>query len=51
EKVNVGIIKLKLEHDNGLSSYFIRFLFSSNLRKMEKELDEEIRIERIRRKI
>ncbi|TRM80986.1 hypothetical protein DJ522_08160, partial [Sulfolobus sp. F3] len=33
EKVNVGIIKLKLEHDNGLSSYFIRFLFSSNLRK------------------
>ncbi len=51
EKVDVNAIKLRLEHDNSLSFSIAKPILSYNFRRMEEKLDEQIRIERIKRKI
>ncbi|BCU70982.1 hypothetical protein KN1_22790 [Stygiolobus caldivivus] len=50
-KVNDNTIRITLEHDGTLLARLGYPAVNSNLNKLEKNLDEEIRLERIKRKI
>ncbi len=51
EKINGNTIKIVLQHDDSFNAFLGYFAVSSNLEKLEKRIDEDIRLERIKRKI
>ena len=50
-KVDENVIRITLEHDSSLLGRIGSISVNSNLNKLEKNIDEEIRLERIKRKI
>jgi carbon monoxide dehydrogenase subunit G len=50
-KVNENVIRITLEYDGSLSARIVSIIMNSILKKLEKNINEEIRLERIKRKI
>jgi len=50
-KVNENMIRITLEYDGSLLARIESIIVNSNLNKLEKNINEEIRLERIKRKI
>lgn len=50
-KVNENVIRITLEYDSSLIARIGTFILNSNLNKLEKNINEDIRLERIKRKI
>ncbi|BFH73865.1 DUF3211 domain-containing protein [Sulfurisphaera javensis] len=51
KKIDDHTLKIKLEHDNKFLAFIGKGLVSSNLDKLAENIDEIIRLERIKRKI
>jgi carbon monoxide dehydrogenase subunit G len=50
-KVDENVIRITLEYDGSLLARIGSIIVNSNLNKLEKNINEEIRLERIKRKI
>jgi carbon monoxide dehydrogenase subunit G len=50
-KVNENMIRITLEYDGSLLARIESIIVNSNLNKLEKNINEDIRLERIKRKI
>jgi carbon monoxide dehydrogenase subunit G len=50
-KVDENLIRITLEYDGSLLARIGTIIVNSNLNKLEKNINEEIRLERIKRKI
>jgi carbon monoxide dehydrogenase subunit G len=50
-KVDENVIRITLEYDGSLLARIVSIIVNSILKKLEKNINEEIRLERIKRKI
>jgi len=51
QKFNDNSVKITIQHDNELYGNMGKLAINSNLSKLEKNINEDIRLERIKRKI